>query len=67
MIDFYAAFQNPITEENKKRNAHNEHFNKNMYIVVFNKKCKRLSPSRYKDWKEIHSTFSVVLLGWFLF
>lgn len=50
MIDYFASFKNPIIEENNDRNAHNEHFNKNMYIVLFNKICKRLSLSRYKAW-----------------
>ena len=56
-----------LLERKIKRNAHSEHFNKSMYIVMFNKKCKRLSLSRNRDWKEIHPIFSEVLSGWFLF
>ena len=48
MIGYFASFKNPVIEENNDINAHNEHFNKNMYIVLFNKICKRLSLSRYK-------------------
>lgn len=68
MIDYFASFKNPIIEENNDRNAHNEHFNKNMYIVLFNKICKRLSLSRYKAWGGgIHSIFQWFFLGRFYF
>lgn len=67
MIDYFASFKNPIIEENNDRNAHNEHFNKNMYIVLFNKICKRLSLSRYKAWGGNTLHLSMVLSGSFLF